>query len=301
MASQTEAEGLTKREAAALSNVTATPNKSSIDTAASISPDTGKEAQTNLRWVMDQLAPKGEKNTLAQTLANVSADAVIKPDSIGLMKETVVADAPLLAQEGVELMTSKKSLEQLMSSLGGQVNGGMSNQAMPLNSVAASQIVPPRAEGSAPQMTMQTPPNSAAWGAEMTTKVSWVAKEGFKTAHIHLDPPELGSLTVKVSMDQDSNTQVSFIASSAQAKDVLESQMQRLREMLQQQGVEVEKVDVEVSQGNDQSAGQGHLNAEGERGQGGLAGNGLDEGELDDSLENVTHIETSERSIDFYA
>lgn len=96
-------------------------------------------------------------------------------------------------------------------------------------------------------ITMQVPPTHPNWSSEMGEKVMWMNKQGIQQAEIHLDPPELGSLTVKVSVDADVAT-VSFVAASAQVKELLEGQVQRLREMMAQQGVELAEVDVNVSQ-----------------------------------------------------
>ncbi|MBM6551251.1 flagellar hook-length control protein FliK [Marinomonas ostreistagni] len=290
-------------DAVAPANVTTTVSPSVAAAGAEAKP-----AETNnLRWVMDQMSLKGDKANLAQTFAQANAEAVKVDLNLPVKDAVLMAEGEMLQEDFSLLANGKKSLDQLMSSLGSQLPNtsqtGMNNaaaNAAVLATPTAQAAVPTRADASAPQLTMQTMPNSAAWTAEMTTKVSWVAKEGFKTAHIQLDPPELGSLTVKVSMDQDSNTQVSFIASSAQARDALEGQMQRLRDMLAQQGVDVESVDVEVSQGNDQSTAQEQLQGEGGTGQRGT-GEMLSDAELDESLENVAHIATPERGIDFYA
>ena len=96
-------------------------------------------------------------------------------------------------------------------------------------------------------MTMQVPPTHPNWSSEMGEKVMWMNKQGLQQAEIHLDPPELGSLTVKVTIDSDVAS-VSFVAASPQVKDLLEGQVQRLREMMAQQGVELAEVDVNVSQ-----------------------------------------------------
>jgi flagellar hook-length control protein FliK len=131
----------------------------------------------------------------------------------------------------------------------------------------------------------------------MAQKVSWVASEGVKTAHIQLDPPELGSLTIKVTMDQDGNTHVSFVAANAQSRDVIEGQMQRLRDMLQQQGIELDSVDVNVAQDN--TAGQQGESYGEDENAARTAGIGNDLEATEDV--NVSYIDPADRGIDFYA
>ncbi|GAA5213928.1 flagellar hook-length control protein FliK [Corallincola platygyrae] len=73
-------------------------------------------------------------------------------------------------------------------------------------------------------------------------------------AEIRLDPPELGSMMVRVQVQQD-QAQVQIVTQNQQAKEMLEQSLPRLREMLQQQGVALG--DTQVS----------HRESQGEQGQ----------------------------------
>jgi flagellar hook-length control protein FliK len=80
-----------------------------------------------------------------------------------------------------------------------------------------------------------------------------MVRDGVQQAEIRLDPPELGSLMVRIQV-QGSETQVQFHVSAAQTKDVVEQALPRLRELLAQQGMEL--TDGQVShdkRGNGQS------------------------------------------------
>ncbi|MFT2110257.1 flagellar hook-length control protein FliK [Marinomonas sp. 2405UD68-3] len=142
-----------------------------------------------------------------------------------------------------------------------------------------------------PVLTMTVPPNDPKWSQEMGEKVRWIMREGVQTAEIHLDPPELGSLGVKVSLDGDVAS-ITFSAATPQARDLLESQLQRLREQLAQQGVDLEKVDVNVSQ---QNQGQESSSNEGRGGGKEVLDND------DDSFleENTSYVNAS--GVDYYA
>jgi flagellar hook-length control protein FliK len=131
----------------------------------------------------------------------------------------------------------------------------------------------------------------------MSQKVAWIARDGGHTAHIRLDPPELGSLTVKVSVDSDSNTQISFIAATPQARDLLEGQMGRLREMLAQQGMDLSRADVDVSQQDTSGAQDRANNRNGGSPQGGVAGSD----DIDEELipRNLSYVSAS--GVDYYA
>lgn len=144
-------------------------------------------------------------------------------------------------------------------------------------------------------MTMQVPPSHPNWSSEMGEKMMWMNKQGLQQAEIHLDPPELGSLTVKVSVDADVAS-VSFVAASTQVKDLLEGQVQRLREMLAQQGVELAEVDVNVSQ---QGSGSQQSN-EDANSQFAHESLDADQEELDSGL-MANEARVSRSKVDFYA
>lgn len=263
----------------------------------------------NLRWAMEQLSkrtqqaessPNTAPNVMAGVTSSTSGETLASVLQEGNVAALVDNDSFELPKDLSEVLGSKKTLDQMFSGF----NNPLQASTQGLNSAVVgalnATVANARPEGAAAQLTMHSLPENQAWPSEMASKVSWVAKEGFKTAHIQLDPPELGSLTVKVSMDQDSNTHVSFIASSAHARDALEGQIQRLRDMLQQQGVELDSVDVEVSQGNGQAFGSESSNEE----QGQTSGSGIGaNGDLDeaDGLENISYVLPAEQGIDYYA
>lgn len=154
----------------------------------------------------------------------------------------------------VELSDSElgqSNREQLMSNrtMGVDVStaGGFSSALSAITD--AKSIAQPLANGvsgTGTNLTMQVPPSHPSWGAEMADKLTWITQQGVHRAEIHLDPPELGSLTVKVAIDAD-NATVSFVVASSQVKDLLDGQVQRLREMLAQQNINLDSVDVDVS------------------------------------------------------
>jgi flagellar hook-length control protein FliK len=72
--------------------------------------------------------------------------------------------------------------------------------------------------------------------------------QGNSSAQIQLDPPELGSLTIRIQLVDQSAT-VNFVSPHAMVRDALEQQAQRLQEMFNEQGLNLRDVSV-----SDQSA-----------------------------------------------
>jgi flagellar hook-length control protein FliK len=81
------------------------------------------------------------------------------------------------------------------------------------------------------------------WSQAVGEKVLWLAAQNISAAEIKLDPPELGTLQVKVSLHQD-QASVTFVSPHAPVRDAIDQQMQRLRDMFQEQGIHLLNVDV---------------------------------------------------------
>lgn len=86
-----------------------------------------------------------------------------------------------------------------------------------------------------------------AWGDALTERISMNAAKDIKQVTIHLDPPELGSLELKMQVKDDQQTQVIVQVQNPQVKEALESSAQRLRDMLASQGLELSEFDVQTS------------------------------------------------------
>ncbi|MCA1768155.1 MAG: flagellar hook-length control protein FliK, partial [Idiomarina sp.] len=94
---------------------------------------------------------------------------------------------------------------------------------------------------------------------KLQERINIMMSRNIQRADIRLDPPELGSVQIRVNMTGE-QASVQFQVQSAQAKDAVEAAMPRLREMLEQQGINL--ADTQV----------GEQSKEGERTAGGQAG-----------------------------
>lgn len=240
-------------------------------------------------------------------LSLMGAGVVTSTDGEKADSATTLLDDGFVLNEPIELR--KKEQEAMIGRMAAQVDGNVSdagrddNALGGLNSSLQNNANRAAVVGSAAAMTpqnnltMSLPPGHPGWANEMSQKVAWIARDGGHTAHIRLDPPELGSLTVKVSVDSDSNTQISFVAATPQARDLLEGQMGRLREMLAQQGMDLSRADVDVSQ-QDTSGAQDRAN---NRNNGTPQGNFMATEDVDEDLipTNLSYVSAS--GVDYYA
>ncbi len=121
------------------------------------------------------------------------------------------------------------------------------------HSTAASQTAALKtAEAQLPTLYLQEPQAAA----QLKDRVMYQVQQKIQTAEIRLAPEELGSVQIKVNLQQD-QLSVQFVVQQAQAKEALEQQMPRLKELLQQQGVELTDSQVSQQQQQQQQQSQG--------------------------------------------
>ncbi|WP_353371120.1 flagellar hook-length control protein FliK [Aliiglaciecola sp. NS0011-25] len=82
---------------------------------------------------------------------------------------------------------------------------------------------------------------------QLTEKVRWMANQNNLQAEIRLDPPDLGAMKVRLNMSGDTAS-VNIVVQSQQARDVLEQATPRLKELLEQQGIELGQSSVQQEQ-----------------------------------------------------
>jgi flagellar hook-length control protein FliK len=81
------------------------------------------------------------------------------------------------------------------------------------------------------------------WSEAVTQRVMWMSSQQVRTAEIALDPPELGPLQVRINSQSD-QTSVVFTSQHAAVREALDQSLPRLREMLEEQGIDLADVDV---------------------------------------------------------
>jgi len=128
-------------------------------------------------------------------------------------------------------------------------------------------------------------------------RVSSMLSINNKEAEIRLDPPEMGSMQIRIRSDAE-QAHINFVVQNQQAKEALEQSMPRLREMLAQQGLELGESTISYGQSGGETAEQSESGA-----QGNLANNKSvndENGEQANNTAQSSRQQTSS-SIDYYA
>lgn len=109
-------------------------------------------------------------------------------------------------------------------------------------------------DNTATQIQLSTPLASKQWGGEFTQRISMMITNGQQqVAEMRLNPAHLGSVSVRLHIEDD-QANISFVTHNQAVKDAIEASLPRLKEQLQQQGLDLGNVDVSTKN-QDESTG----------------------------------------------
>lgn len=92
-------------------------------------------------------------------------------------------------------------------------------------------------------LPVETPVQAKGWGEEVGSHVQWVLSQKLHVAQLRLNPPNLGSVDVRIQL-QDDQLSVHFNASHALVRDSLDASLPRLRELMNDNGLNLINIDV---------------------------------------------------------
>lgn len=120
--------------------------------------------------------------------------------------------------------------------------------AMPLPAMSS-------AVSSAPARAVEPLVGAAGWGDALGQKVVWLASQNQQVAELHLNPPSLGPLEVRLTVSNDQASAL-FVSHHPAVRDAIESAMPRLREMLADSGIMLGNATVSAESFTQQQASQ---------------------------------------------
>ena len=125
-------------------------------------------------------------------------------------------------------------------------------------------------------------------------KVNAMLNINNKEAEIRLDPPELGSMQIRIRSEAE-QAQVNFVVQNQQAKEALEQSMPKLKEMLAEQGIELGESNIQQDSGSSSEQSTDEAQE--------LANSKLDnpESQAQNSQQTRTNSSSSDSGIDYYA
>lgn len=94
------------------------------------------------------------------------------------------------------------------------------------------------------QSQITTPVSNKQWGAELSQRVNVMLTNGQQVAELRLNPAHLGSVSIRLQLDED-QANISFVTQNQAVKEAVEASLHKLRDQLQQQGLDLGHVDIE--------------------------------------------------------
>jgi len=179
-----------------------------------------------VRSVTDKTQPESPVGTKAvqadlQDAANAARAAKVTPEAVAKPVETAQPSAA----------TVIPALQQTMT---------LSQQAA-MAGQAVDRLAPPV--------------GGKGWDQAIGQKVMWMATNGTQSASLTLNPPDLGPLQVVLHVNNQ-QADATFITAQPEVKQALEAAMPKLREMMDQAGIQLGQATVNTGSPNQQGANQ---------------------------------------------
>lgn len=268
-------------------------NNALTDKAAMLNANNAHAAQQAAAQQLQQgnAAPMQQQAALdpsltAQSLAMNATPAATKAGSTDALLKAGAGAAALsgLGKAGAKEDSKDSTLAQQIASAAGAQGTATVGSAPTRAEIQAAQQAPL-------QLTKELA------NEQVAEKVQMMMSKNLKNLDIRLDPPELGQMKIRMTMNNDV-ANVHFTVSNQQARDVIEQTLPRLREMLAQQGLQL--ADSSVQQ---QSSGQGQDRYNNGEQQSGT--NRTNDGQGDENLDSGSNLELNVASkrdgISYYA
>ncbi|UGA54003.1 flagellar hook-length control protein FliK [Vibrio sp. VB16] len=135
-------------------------------------------------------------------------------------------------------------------------------------------------------------------GEKLSDQVQMMLSKNLKNIDIRLDPPELGRMQIRMTMNGDAAS-VQFTVANQQARDMVEQAMPRLREMLAQQGLQLSDSSVHQQNSGQQQGQYASNESNNSNGTNGLLGESG--ANVDESINLDVNIKSKDDGISFYA
>ena len=194
---------------------------------------------------------------------SINQPSVLLPDAAPIRRSptesAVAATAP--RQEPVSLDTAPTPRATESAPL--PAAGSLPQTGLP-STVAPTRPDPATAPTSLPTTPDVIDLNQKNWGRALGHQLNWMVNNQLEQAAIRVNPPDLGPIELRVSL-QHNQTSVTFFCHEAAVREALETALPRLREMLDSQGITLNQAQVSDQSLARQQAGSGGQPSFGQR------------------------------------
>ena len=162
------------------------------------------------------------------------------------MAQGAIQDPRLDGRSATDLQGSRSvsfELPQATNSASSTTASTVGGTPTPTGLPASASSASPAAIRAGGEHVMQNVPWAPQFTDEVSEQVRVFVNNGLQEARLQLTPADLGRVQITINTEGD-NARVVFVAETAVARDLLDQSMPRLREMLQQSGIQLAHGDV---------------------------------------------------------
>ncbi|WP_404973196.1 flagellar hook-length control protein FliK [Vibrio campbellii] len=257
-----------------------------------------------------QLVTQDMKHAAAQASAQVAVSPNADKAALSAMPEALVAaNLNPAAQAASSAELSKKVMNAGLAA--GALKGATDKQDKPdpqhglagqIQAAAGQQGVTAQQQArvdAAQQAQLPLQLTKELANDQVAEKVQMMMSKNLKNLDIRLDPPELGRMQIRMTMNNDL-ANVHFTVANPQARDLIEQTLPRLREMLAQQGMQLADSSVQQQSSGQQQSGYANAEQNGQGSQGrGFSGQSDENFDADTNLD--LNVVSKRDGISFYA
>lgn len=176
-----------------------------------------------------------------------------RADALGPGREEVLRAVPVSHRQqpvvnemlrGVAAQQSAAALADLTAESPAPLPGSISQLAGSLPAAGGSAITTPTQAMAAPaRLEVPAPLGTTAWGEQLHGRLQMVSRQGIEFAELQLHPAELGKLEIQIKTEND-RANIVFFSQNRMARELIEAELPRLREMFADAGIELGDSDV---------------------------------------------------------
>lgn len=182
---------------------------------------------------LGRLLAETQQANVSSGRERVSANQNFTPPMLDLAPKKIETALDMTQQLMQKIAAGEKvdtGLSQAVDKVAEQATAALQNAAQP------TQAQKNAADAQTLMMPGQVKINTPAWKNALGERAIMIAAQSSRVAEIKLDPPELGSLQVRISVNQD-QVSLNFTSPHAHVRDAVEQSLPRLREMFAEQGL----------------------------------------------------------------
>lgn len=196
------------------------------------------DARANLKKMLGLNAHAGESARRGLVEAASDRDMLIASEEGGGKSAEVGADFAALLQD---LPQSGDGVSAKPLATVGAEKAAAVDQSMPV--IGHAGVVEVRQQEGRKELVIDTPVGRPGWGDELGAKVVVVVRDGQQTAEMQLNPPNLGPLEVRLSVQNDQTT-LMFVSAHASVREAIQAALPRLSGMFAESGLSMGNVTV---------------------------------------------------------